>query len=161
MSLKNRFWKWIFDSILPLLDEHVSAKLKDGEDKLISYSKQKIDEVLNANEQALSEFHKKLEVAIKERDSLRVEVDEISALQKRDLRQFVFERFQGCLGMVNIEVHFDLERGIIVRHGKVGDMSEIVVFPMYRKYYSQDEIVQIVQNTNELVRRYQKLPSKN
>lgn len=176
MSLKDRFWKWIFDNILPLLAEYVSVKLKHSEDKLVLYSTQKIcetvfhseqlltkriDGVSNANEQALSEFHKKLEVAIKERDSLRVEIDEISAMQKRELRQFVFERFQGCLGMVNVEVHFDLEKGLIVQHGKVGDMAEIVVFPTYRKYYSQDEIVQIIQTTNELVRQYQKLPSMN
>lgn len=83
------------------------------------------------------------------------ELYEISALQKRDIRQYVFEKATSIHGFLNAETLFEKD-GIYFKHGSPDKPIKIKLLDGKKTFYNQDEIVKLIETFESYLTQYQK-----
>lgn len=94
----------------------------------------------------MAAMDKKIERIKMENKSLAErELEEVSALQKRDIRNALFDEAQARHGFSNSKTDID-ERGVVFSHGSDGYRKSVVLYPRYERFYSQQQIAELFAN---------------
>lgn len=84
------------------------------------------------------------------------ELYEISALQKRDIRQYIFERVTAMHGFLNPSTIFE-PNGVYFEYGGIESRKRVKIFDAYKNFYTQDDIVKLIENFENYISTHQKL----